>query len=167
MHFSTSGSNTVNTLLCLHLWTYSEMKKTAWPVQVFHTWITLFSSLTGKNINQVMSPYIALYTMQIKAALQENSLSIMQEDNNKESFLQLKSIYWWFSDVIIQFSCLPIVSVQSVKHPQRWQFNQFVKCDTFSSGCSSLLKQVSLNQHISGFILVHHLKFNSMCKYLV
>ncbi len=48
---------------------------------------------------------------------QENSFSIMQEDINK-SFFQLKSIHWWVSDDIIQFSSLPIMSVPSAKRPQ-------------------------------------------------
>ncbi len=52
---------------------------------------------------------------QLYSVKHKNSLSILQEDNNKESFFQLKSIH---DSVIIQFSSLPIVSVQSVKRPQ-------------------------------------------------
>ncbi len=73
-----------------------------------------------KKINQVLQYikssqvtfiYIALYTIlivskQLYRVKQENSLSIMQEDNNK-SFFQLKSVHWWFNVDIIQFSSLP------------------------------------------------------------
>ncbi len=66
-----------------------------------------------KKSNQVSFIYIALYTIlivskQLYRVKQENSLSIMQEDINK-SFFQLKSVHWWFSVDIIQFSSLPIV----------------------------------------------------------
>ncbi len=67
--------------------------------------------------------FITLYTIQIVSkqlysVKQEKSLPVMQEDNNEESFFQLKSIHWWFRDVLIQFSSLLLVSVQSVKRPQ-------------------------------------------------
>ncbi len=68
--------------------------------------------------NQVTFIYIVLYTIlivskQLYRVKQENSWSIMLE-----SFFQLKSVHWWFSVDIIQFSSLPIMSVQSAKRPQ-------------------------------------------------
>ncbi len=67
-------------------------------------------------LNQVTFIYIA--HIQYWLCQQEDSLSRTQEDYEKEAFFQLKWFRWWFSDVIIQFSSLPIVSVQSVKCPQ-------------------------------------------------
>ncbi len=54
---------------------------------------------------QVTFIYIALFTIQIVSkqlysVKQENSVSIMQEDNSKHSIFQLKSVHCWFSNII-------------------------------------------------------------------
>ncbi len=86
---------------------------------------------------------------QLYRVKQENSLSIMQEDNNK-SFFQLKSVHWWFSDVIIQFSSFPIVSVQSVKRPQISKPNATAASTQNSIGDRNWVENLGRNQAQSG-----------------
>ncbi len=108
--------------------------------------------------SQVTFIYIALYTIlivskQLYRVKQENSLSVMQEDNNK-SFFQFKSVHWWFSVDVIQFSSLPIVSVQSVKRPQISKPKATEARTQNSIGDRDWVENLGRNQAQSGAVLL-------------
>ncbi len=79
-------------------------------ISLLFCWFWLLPLSGNRKGAKTFTPlYIALYTIlivskQLYSVKQENSLSIMQEDNNGVIF-QLKSIQWWSSSALFQ-KCL-------------------------------------------------------------